>query len=156
MEQGSGEMGPIVPKYVDARAAVDDYEKQYKKKHGIDLAKFRADHQHDRTFVTPPPQDEQLWRDAVVSHVKDKLGFCVAVAKHFDERDANRHEEKPVWSLGDLEQLVVQGDVATGHAKETMLPRGGESPRKPGQPPPIYDKPFEFRRLNGGWLLDSL
>jgi hypothetical protein len=156
MEQGSKEMGPNISQYVGIGIATleDDYEKQYKEKHGIDLAKVRAGHENDPKFV-PPPHDEQLWRNAVASHVKDKAGFCEAVAKHFDERAANRHEENPVWPLGDLEHLVVQGDTATGSAKETILPRGGESPLKPGQSPPIYQKPFKFRQVNGGWLLDS-
>ncbi len=158
MEQGSKEMGPLVPKYVDMTALGEDYEKQYKKKHGIDFAKFSAEHQHDQTFVPPPPHDDQLWYDAVVSHVKDKLGFCLAVGKHFDERDAKNHAVGPISPLGDMEHLVVKGDTATGRAKETLLPNvaAGESPLKPGQSPAVYDKPFEFRRVNGCWLLDSL
>jgi hypothetical protein len=155
MEQGSKEMGPIVPQYVDLATLGDDYEKQYKKKHGIDLAKFRAEHEHDRTFVAPPPHDDQLWRDVVAAHIKDKAGFFEAVAKHFDERDAKRHEEAPVSPLGELEQVVVHDDMATGHAKMTILRRPGESPPK-SEKPSVYEKPFKFRRLNGGWLLDSL
>ena len=154
-EQGSQEMGPIVPKYVDLATLGDDYEKQYKKKHGVDLAKLQAEHKNDPTFV-PPSQDEQLWRDVVAAHIKDKAGFYEAVAKHFDERDAKRHEEKPVSPLGDLEQVVVQDDTATGHA--ATLGFHYETP--PGKPTQKVedriDKTFKFRRINGGWLMDSL
>jgi hypothetical protein len=146
-ERGSKQTGAIVTKYVDLATLNDDYENQYKKKHGVDLAKVQAGHENDPTFV-PPPHDEQLWRDAVVARVKDKAGFFEAVAK--------LSEKNPVSPLGDLEELAVHGDTATGHAKMTILPRPGESPPKAGGPPPIYDKPFKFRRVNGGWLLDSL
>ncbi len=138
------EIGRIVGKYFDDQAAVDEYNKQYKKKHGTD----------PRT----PPHNDQLWYDAVTAHVKDKAGFVEAVAKHFEESTAKRHEENPISPLGDLEHLVVQGDTATGSAKETILRRiaSGESPPKAGGPPSTHDKPFKFRRVNGGWLLDSL
>jgi hypothetical protein len=145
----------IVKKYVDLGTIQDDYEQKYKKKHGIDLAKHRAGHETDPKYV-PPKHDEQLWRDVVAAHIKDKAGFFEAVAKHFDERDAKRHEVNPVMPLGELEHLVVHDDTATGNAKETILPRSGESPLKPGQAPPVYEKSFKFRRINGGWLLDSL
>ena len=105
--------------------------------------------------LSPPPHDEQLWRDAVTANIKDKAGFYEAVAKHLDERAAKRHEKNPVWPLGDLEHLVVHDDTATGSAKETILPRGGESPLKSGPSPPIHEKTFKFRRINGSWSLDS-
>jgi hypothetical protein len=98
-----------------------------------------------------------LWRDAIVAHVKDKAGFFEAVVKYLHERSAKRHDERPVSPLADLEDLDVRGDTATGHAKETIVPNvaGGESPLVPGRSPQIYEKPFAFRRINGGWLLDS-
>ena len=107
------EIGRIVGKYFDPSAAENDYNEQYKKKHGVDFAKVQAGHENDPTFV-PPPHDDQLWYDAVTAHVKDKAGFYEAVAKHFDESAAKRHEEEPVNPLGDLEHLIVQGDTATG------------------------------------------
>ncbi len=148
---------PITSKYVDEAAIENDYEKQYKAKHHIDFAKAYAGHEHDPKFV-PPPHDGQLFCDAVAAHVKDKAGFYDAVAKYFKERAAKHHDEPPICPLGDLEELTVQGDTATAHAKVTILPNvaGGETPIKPGESPAIYDKPFKFRRVNGGWLLDSL
>jgi hypothetical protein len=151
----SGEAAAIIRKYVDGAEANSEYEQRYKKKHGIDLAKHRAGHETDPKYV-PPEHDDQLWRDVVAAHVKDKAEFNAAVAKYFDERDAERHEVEPVMPLGKLEHLVVHDDTATGSAKQTVLPRPGESPLKPGQAPPVYEKPFTFRRVNAGWLLDSL
>ena len=156
MMGNSGGAAAIVRKYVDLAAINEDYEKEYKKKHGIDIAKAVERHRNDRT-LPPPRQDRQLLRDVVAAHTKDKAGFCEAANKYYLEkkRAADHHEEKPVRPLGDLEQLAVEGDTATGKAKVTILPRGGESPREPGQPAPVHEKPFKFRRIEGGWLLDS-
>ena len=153
----ANEISQLFGKYIDGRTLEEDYYKEYKKKHGVDLKKFMTEHQHDKAPVTPPPQDDQLWQDAVAAHIKDKAGFVAAVAKHFKERDAKRHTEPPVLPLGDLEHLAVHGDTASGTAKETILPyvAGGESPLKPGETPPVYEKPFKFRRMDGGWLIDS-
>jgi hypothetical protein len=141
-EQGSKEMGSIVPTYVDLPATVDDYEKRYKKKHGIDPAKP----------LPPDAHDGELWCDAIVSHVKDKAGFYEAVSNHFDERAAKRHEKRPVPPLGELQHLDVHGEWASGTAKLTIIPGPGESPPRVN---PI-DKSFRFRKVNGGWLIDSL
>jgi hypothetical protein len=110
------EAAVIVKKYVDLAAIQDDYEQRYKKKHGVDVAKVRAGREQDPTFV-PPAHDDQLWGDVVAAHIKDKAGFNEAVAKHFDERAAKRHESNPVMPLGDLEHLAVHDDTATASAK---------------------------------------
>lgn len=138
------EIGRIVEKYFDYPATVDDYNTQYKKKHGTD--------------PKTSPHDDKVWYDAVTAHVNDKAAFYVAVTKHFEDRAVKQDEENPISPLGDLEHLVVQGDTATGSAKETILRRiaSGESPPKAGGPPSTLDKPFKFRRINDGWLLDSL
>ena len=149
-----GDVAAIVKKYVDTARIGDAYKKKYKEKHGIDIAKAVERYKNDPT-LTPPPRDRQLLRDVVAAHIKDKAGFYEAVGKYSDKRAADRHEANPVCPIGDLEQLVVQGDTATGKAKVTILPRGGESPRRPGQPARAYEKPLKFRRINGGWLLDS-
>ena len=136
------EIGRIVEKHFDYPAVVDDYNTQYKKKHGTD--------------PKTSPHDDKVWYDAVTAHVKDKAGFYVAVTKHFEERAAKLHEEKPVSPLGDLEHVVVQDDTATGHAATF----GFHYETPPGKPTQKVedriDKTFKFRRINGGWLLDSL
>jgi hypothetical protein len=136
----------IIKKYVDIAAVDAEYEKKYMEKHGIDIAESNRLHGSDPKYKPRAP-DRDLKVDATALHVKDKAGFVEAVAK--------LSEKNPVSPLGALEHLVVKGDTATGSAKETVLPRSGESPLKSGQSPPVYEKPFEFRRVNGSWLLDS-
>ncbi len=125
----------------------EEYEKKYKAKHGIDVAKLRAEHGHDPKFE-PPVRDDELWVDAVAAHIKDKVGFVEAVAKV-----SNTDTTSP---LGELEDVTVKDDTAAGRA--TTLGYHYETP--PGKPPQkITDKhykDYKFRRVNGGWLLDSL
>jgi hypothetical protein len=146
-------MDRLIRKYLDTSTLNEDFQKQYEKKHGVDQVKSEADHQSDQKFV-PPPRDDQLWHDIVAAHINDKAGFYEAVAKYFDESAAKRHEGNQISKLGDLEQVVLHDDTASGQAKVTIMPRPGET--KGGGPPPAYDKPFKFRRIDGGWLIDSL
>lgn len=95
------------------------------------------------------PEDEELSRQAVYDATKDKVAFFVGV------QELDRKRRKPDI-VGDLAQVTITGDTATGRAKITIVHQPGESPRQPGQAPPVYDKPFKFRRINGSWLLDSL
>lgn len=152
------EIDRIIKEYVDTRTLDRDYEKAYQKKHGIDLKKFTEDHQHDKTPVSAPPQDEELVQSVVAAHVEDKAGFFEAVEKYLHERAVKEQSVGPVHPLGDLQQLAVHGDTAEGRAKETILPNvaGGEGPLKSGESPAVYDRSFKFRRVNGGWLIDSL
>jgi hypothetical protein len=148
-ELDSDESNAIIKRYVDLTAANDEYESQYKAKHGVDLKKLMKEHQDDPEFV-PPAQDREIFRDAVAEHVKDKPGFYESAAKMFVETT-------PVFPLGDLEHLVVKGDTAKGSAVQTIVSRSGESSSQgPGQSQPVYEKSFEFRRVGNGWLLDSL
>lgn len=139
----SEESRAIVKKYVDGAAANDEFQKKYRKKHGIDIAKLVEGRENDPTF-RPPPPDRDLLRDAVAAHVKDKAGFYEAATDLF--------VKTAVSPLGDLEDLTVHDDTATGRAKRTIVPTPGESPPAVDK----IDKTLKFRRVNGGWLLDSL
>jgi hypothetical protein len=141
MEAGSKRTGDVVPKFVDGAALTDDYDKAYKKKHDVATAKRE---QRKNPTSAPPPHDGQLWNEVVVAHVKDKVGFCEAVEKLFGNN--------PVEPLGDLEQVAVDGDTATGKAKLTLGPLPGELPRAVDK----IDTTYRFRKIDGGWLLDSL
>jgi len=136
------EIGRIVEKYFDYPTAVDGYNTQYKKKHGTD--------------PNTSPHDDKVWYDAVTAHVNDKAEFYVAVTKYFEDRAVKQHEEKPIPPLGDLEQVLVHDDIATGHAP-TFGFHYETPPGKPAQKvEDKIDKTYKFRRLNGGWLLDSM
>jgi len=137
----SEEASAVAAKYVDLATLDQDHAKQYKTKHGIDPDKATASQKDDP--ASAPPDDDQLWQDVVVEHVKDKVGFVVAVSKL---------SKDPIEPLGDLESLAIDGDTATGTAKQTFVPGPGESPPAVDK----IDKEFRFRKINGGWLLDSL
>ena len=90
------------------------------------------------------PNDEELNRQALFDATKDKVGFFAAVHKILEK------DRKPNV-IGELEQVAIDGDTATGRVEITIVPQPGESP-------PVVDKnykTFKFRRVNGGWLLDS-
>jgi hypothetical protein len=147
----------ILEKYLDSRTLNDDYFAEYKKKHGIDIKKLAEEDPSKNTATPAPPRDDFLWHETVAAHVKDKKGFYVAVANYFHEEDVKKNLGGPVSLIGELQQLDIQDDTAEGSAKETLLPdvAGGEAPLKPGESPFVHDKTFKFRRINGGWLLDS-
>ena len=85
---------------------------------------------------------------ALAAHVKEKAGFFEGVSRLFEEKTAS--------PLGELEELAVEGDTATGHAKVTKVPdvEGGESSLKARRLSVIRDELFKFRRVKGGWLID--
>jgi hypothetical protein len=91
------------------------------------------------------PKDEELLRLALYDVTKDKVAFF-AEARKFIGKD-----RKPNI-IGDLKQVTIKGDTATGRAKVTILPQPGDSLQKVRK----TDKTFKFRRVNGSWLLDSL
>ena len=135
----SEESRAIVKKYVDLAAVGSDYERKYKEKHGVDLRKLTSRHGTDAKSVRPK-QDRDLMQDALAANVKDKAGFYDAAGKLFAKK-------KPDARLGKLEQVVIRGDTATGRAPLIRLP--SEKAEK------SRCKTFKFRKINGGWLLDS-
>ncbi len=82
--------------------------------------------------------------------MKDKLGFVEAVGKSFGkERKASSPR---LWGV--LKDVVIVGNTATGRA---ALPGYENAPeRGPKKVQEKIYKTFTFRRVNGGWLLDSL
>lgn len=103
----------------------------------------------EAALVEALPNDEELNRQAIYDATKDKVGFFEEVQKVLENgRNSN--------IIGDLRQVDIKDDKATGRAEITIVPTPGETPPKSGGSRPPYDKPFKFRRINGGWLLDSL
>ena len=114
MEHGAKADGLVIQEYLKGDIG-GEYEKRYKQEYG--------GHEHDPNF-TPPPSDRDLLRDVVAEHVKDKAGFFDAVEKlHVDT----------IRPLGDLTQVAIKGNTATGRTKITHIPRLGESPTPAGQ-----------------------
>jgi hypothetical protein len=154
----------------EASTAILYYE-AYKKKHGhaelIDKclqeaipywkAKDEETDSNEQRAIIPPscaamdalPKDDALVRQAVYDATKDKVTFFVEVQK------LDRKRAKPDI-VGDLKDVAIKDDVATGRAKITVEPQVGEGAKEPARRPPSYEKTFKFRRINGGWLMDSL
>ncbi len=150
-ELASKEREAILSKYVDEGAAERDYEKWYKDEHGVDLKKFRAEHEHEKAPVHAPTRDDQLWWYAVASHVKDKPEFAEDVSKLLEEKK----KLGPILPYGPLEDVVINGDKARGRAARLSYhyePVPGKTPKRVEDK--IYAK-FRFRRVDGGWLLNS-
>ena len=148
------------------------YLEEYKRKHGhneeidkylAEIEKATADAESNKRGAEPTkkeisdmapspaeaavnalPNDEDLLRQVLYDLTKDKVGFFTAVQEVLEKR-------RKLNVIGDLEEVTIKGDTATGRAKITIVPKPGESPPKVDK----IDKTFKFRRVDGGWLLDS-
>ena len=93
------------------------------------------------------PAEHQLRCDVLAAHVRDKPGFAEAVC--------NLPERPSGYSpLGELKQLTVEGDTASGQAEmvnEDQVSYGNGVHKVVCS---RYDKTFHFRKVNGGWLID--
>jgi hypothetical protein len=139
----SKESRAILKKYgLDDAAVGDALRKKYKEKYGIDIDTAEG----AASVALLGDSDRDLLVDVVAAHVKDRAGFF--------EAENNPFVEATVSPFGDLEQLVVHDDTATGRAATSSFhdeTPPGEATRKVEDK--IY-KTFYFRRVNGGWLLD--
>ena len=154
-EQTFQEMGPIIPKYVDMVGLSNDYNEQYRK------ARDRSRKAPSRSRATRTPLGRA--RPAMIGCGTTRWFPTSRIRQDSLRRLPSTRITRwpkpgaaldPISPLGELEDLSVQGDTATAHAKMTILPRvaSGESPLQPGQSPPVYDKPVEFRRSQR-WLV---
>jgi hypothetical protein len=148
---------------LDDGALNAEYERRYSKKHGVDMATWRAKHDQamkkalekanaadtievDTSDVpAPPPSDEVLTRQVVSDLVTDKPGFCEAVEKLIGRSD----QPGP----GRLVSLRIQGDTAVGHRNVTSyhLRNVGRGDEK------VWTTQLTaicFRKVQGSWLID--
>jgi hypothetical protein len=134
---------------VDWETLTSDLRREHKAKHGVEPAddealwdvlvkEYKAEH-----GSAPAVWPDDLMGDILGRRIKDKAGFCEAAY--------NVLRDGPPRSIGDLEGVDVQGDRATGHAALRLPVAHGQEPGSKG----IFDKTFLFRKVNGGWLLDS-
>jgi hypothetical protein len=142
---GGSEKAPlIVKKFVDDEWA-SDYQEKFQEKFGMDHATFREKLRSDPSVAALESSEHQLLCDVVAAHVRDKAGFFEAANNLF-----NRGDYDP---LGELKQLTVEGETASGQAEaifQSWLIDGGGKKVVRSR----YDKTVHFRKVNGGWLIE--
>jgi hypothetical protein len=113
----------------------------------MDHATFREKLRSDPAVTAIEASEHELLCDVVAAHVQDKAGFFEAVSNLFDQGD--RYEP-----LGELKQLTVVGDTASGQAESMKqhLSSSGDGVEKVVRR--RYDQTFQFRKVNGGWLIE--
>ncbi len=127
----------IVKKYLDEAAFDAALKEGYKKRYGID-----ADTEDGAAKIQSlGDSDRPLLVEVLAGQIKDKAEFVEAVT--------NTQEKAPIPTLGKLEQLVVKGDTATGRALVPLPWPVGET-----RPEQLVHRQFDFKKVNGGWLLD--
>lgn len=185
MKPGKPEVIAALKKYGVEESAVDaEYTKRYKEKHGIDLDAWYAEREKRMakgvakaqaewaakegknmppggatggpfpvTELDPgppqPPDDSALLRQIVVARVIDKVGFVDEATRAVISVDAD-----PV-GFTPLEHVCLNGDKAQGRTSKTSYhfeSRSGKAEVKVGDK---IDGTFHFRKLVGGWLIES-
>jgi hypothetical protein len=130
------------------RTFVDDWNKlhdDYERKKEAKLRAVAA--KGDETELKEAQENynsihNDLYKDALFDHIPDKIGF------HGAARALLKSDLDSV--LGEFEKAVVTGDTATGTAKMTMFHlSGGKKVADEG------NKEFNFRKIDGKWLIDA-
>lgn len=121
----------------DANAAMLEYNRRIKEKQGV--------LPHEQQVRLP---DRSLIQEIVSAQITDKEGFFVEMTKAL-----GRSELEP--ELGELEQIQVEGEKATGRANKMVfhLEGGvGVPDRKVGEK---ITATFRFSKEKGSWLIDT-
>jgi hypothetical protein len=143
---GSKEVATICEKFIDGVTLNADYEKRYKEKHGMSIAEVRAKEQTEEPRGPTATSDRDLLVEALNAQIQDKVGFYEAALNLLESSDSPS-------PIGDLGQMVIEGDSATGAADIAIV----HYEMKPGEPEKRVDdkvpKTFKFRKVNGGWLI---
>ncbi|MDR3634848.1 MAG: hypothetical protein P4L84_13675 [Isosphaeraceae bacterium] len=138
---------------IDEATLMSDLRREYKAKHGVEPADEKAfqdalEKEYKAAHGVPPPSPRYVWTDILRRHVKDRAGFYEAAV--------NLIVDHPPSPIGDLEQAVIHDDTATGRATVPAI----HPERPPGEAPRKVEdtryKTFRFRKVNGGWLLNSV
>jgi hypothetical protein len=130
----------------DDTALMTDLEKEYKARHRIGTARSGAAQSgaepQPPLSATPRDITRDIMRDLLAMRVKDKAGFY-----------SDTLEAISGWvsvSFGDLEQVAVRGDMATGRVKISMVFHHDKMSNRHSI------SPVNFKMVNGSWLIDFL
>jgi hypothetical protein len=95
----------------------------------------------------PRRADRGVLREVVCAQIRDKTAFYVAVRNLFEGKSG-------LPPLGDLEDLVIEGNVATGRAKTILSYIGSETEKADRVVESESYRSFNFRMSDRGWLID--
>ena len=150
----SKESNAVLKRYgADWETLTNDLRRESKTKHGVEPTDDKVlwdalEKEYKASHGIPPHSTHHLLTDILRGHLKDKAGFCEAAAKVLPNN--------PASPIGDLERVTVQGDTATGHAAVSVAQQTMPPGEAFGKIEDKLDKKFQFREVDGGWLLDSL
>lgn len=144
----------ILKRYgVDEATLTSDLRREYEAKHGVEPAGDKAldddlDKEYEAAHGVPPASRRDVMCDVLRRRIKDKAGFYEAAV--------NLLVDHPPSPIGDLEQVTVKDDTATGRATVSNFHCESPPNEAPRRVEDRLDKTFRFRKVNDGWLLDSL
>jgi hypothetical protein len=116
---------------------------EYGRKHGADIGQGET--------AGNAARDQDLLRQVFFALTKDKVGFFTEVQKELNKQGGR--SLAPVIA-GDLEDLTVNGDTATGRVVVRLFHLGhdrGGGPEREVETTSYTT--FHFRRVKRGWLL---
>lgn len=161
-DNDSATMAILKSHNVDPTLVGSDYENRYKQKHGVDLAKARAQSEQkleeyrrspvksEKTLMDAlamPSLDQGILEEVVCARIKNKAKFYDDVSKRlFGSQDSPSR-------FGNLERVTVHGSTAVGFATFTSyhLEHYPNRPIKPVKD--TFTKEFHFEKADGGWLI---
>ena len=169
------QVAALVERYgIEQMAISAECCKRYKEKHGIDIEKIQTQYQEKRAsavaeyyrkqgitepapvpeYVTKdivmprlPPMEKDLDQKILFERIGDRVAFLVAAYKVL------RNPDDDPKCIGQLNNVRVNGDKATGQATQriyNLRSTAGQPPQKGWQD---IDGPFYFIKINGGWFI---
>src|SRR5262245_12748820 len=138
----SSEVAAMCKKYIGGRDTFnEDYERRYKEKHGVSIEEVRAKEQTEEPRGPTATSDRDLLVEVLNAHIQDKAGFYESAANLLEQGESYE-------PLGELKQLTVEGDTASGQAESMMqhLSSSGDGVDKVVRS--RYDKAIHFRKVN--------
>jgi hypothetical protein len=128
-----------------------DFEQEFQEKFGMDHATFREKMRGDPNLAAMEAAEQQLVRDVMAAHVRDKAGYFEAVRNLLDLSNDRGF-------VGELKQVTVEGDTASGQADSIYQSLSNEvsdeGKRVQKRVRTRFDNTLRFRKVNGGWLIE--
>lgn len=141
----------------EGKVVYAEYQRRYREKYGEAPQEIKpappafsrppSPFPEEKDWPPFPPRDQDLLRKIVNGLITDKPGFYEAV---------NNILEYGRAPIGKLEDLIIQGDTATGQASKTLyvinIGAGGRPEKELEE---ALKEIYCFRKLNGAWFIDK-